>query len=88
MIGSQEHRDQGKQLRAAATDYANRGWPVFPVHPAVNGKCSCGKADCDSPAKHPRTRRGLKDASIEQSKIDRWWRRLPQANVGIRTGGT
>lgn len=70
----------------AALDYAAHGWPVIPLHRATRGKCSCGKADCSSPGKHPRTRNGLKDASTDPATIDKWWRTWPAANVGIVTG--
>jgi hypothetical protein len=43
-------------------------------------------ADCESPGKHPRTRNGLKDASSDPATIRQWWKRWPDANVGIATG--
>ncbi len=71
----------------AALRYARRGWPVFPCHQRLEASgCSCGDDRCSSPAKHPRTRRGLLDASIHRSVIERWWSMWPQANVAIRTG--
>lgn len=74
------------RARDAAFDYARRGWPVFPCHEPVAGGCSCGRADCTSPAKHPRTRRGLHDASCDPAVIADWWHRWPTANVAISTG--
>ena len=68
-------------LRCAA-----RGWPVLPLHGAPGGRCSCGKADCLSPGKHPRTRHGFKDASTDVAVVRRWWAMWPAANVGLRTG--
>lgn len=70
----------------AALRYARWGWAVFPCHEPVHGHCSCGHADCSSPAKHPRTRQGLRDATTELNRLIDWWHRWPSANVGVRTG--
>src|SRR5713226_1159337 len=71
----------------AALDYARRGWFVFPVfEPTDGGRCTCNRSDCDSPAKHPRTRNGFKAATTDELQIRQWWGRWPQANVGIATG--
>lgn len=72
--------------RAVAMPYARRGWPVLPLHTIRDGHCTCGKANCKSPGKHPRTQHGLKEATADQETIDRWWTRWPDANVGILTG--
>ena len=66
--------------------YAARGWQVFPLHSSINGRCSCGKPDCQSPAKHPRTPNGLRDATTDVDAITDWWTAWPEANIGIRTG--
>ena len=73
-------------LKSSALRYAERGWHVIPVHSVKGGGCSCGKADCPSPAKHPRTPHGLKDASLDIATIESWWSRWPDANIGIVTG--
>ena len=72
----------------AALNYARRGWPVFPLHsPAPNG-CSCSeKGKCEHPAKHPRTRHGLKDATTDETTIRKWFTKWPNANIGLLTGG-
>jgi hypothetical protein len=41
---------------------------------------------CDRPAKHPLVRHGVKEATADLHRIRRWWRRWPQANVGLATG--
>lgn len=69
----------------AALRYAARGWVVLPVHSPRPQGCSC-EQDCGSAGKHPRTRHGLKEASRNPDRIWSWWRRWPDANVGIRTG--
>lgn len=65
--------------------YAKKGWPVLPLHSPVNGACDCGR-NCDSPAKHPRTRHGLSDATTDPEKITQWWTQWPNANIGICPG--
>lgn len=72
----------------AALAYAGRGWAVFPCHAPADGpgQCSCWRADCSSPAKHPRVPGGLKSATMDVATIRRWWQRWPAANVAIRTG--
>jgi bifunctional DNA primase/polymerase-like protein len=62
------------------------GWHVLPCHSPDFEGCSCGGTNCSSPGKHPRTRRGLHDASTDPDVVKRWWRRWPLANVGVRTG--
>lgn len=80
---------QGNPLLDAALSYAARGWAVLPLHTPVGGvrPCSCGRADCPSVGKHPRTEHGLADVTTDQEVITAWWRRWPDANVGIVTGG-
>lgn len=74
-------------LLSAALTYARRGWPVFPTHDTTTGACSCPLGEeCGSPAKHPRTARGLNEASTSTALIAAWWRRWPSANVAIATG--
>ncbi len=71
----------------AALAYARHGIPVLPVHtPAASGGCSCGRDGCERPGKHPRLRHGLTDASTDPRRIEMWWTRWPDANVGLRTG--
>lgn len=70
----------------AALDYASRGWPVVPIYWPEGDKCSCGKDNCQSPAKHPITIHGLKDATTDKNIIKAWWNKWPKANVAILTG--
>jgi hypothetical protein len=75
------------ELINAALGYAARGWHVVPLHNPAGAACSCGKGDnCSSPAKHPRTEHGLKDATTDPAIIGAWWARWPNANIGLRTG--
>jgi hypothetical protein len=80
-------------LLDAALGYAARGIPVYPIHwprPSTGGAslgCSCPRGrHCDRPAKHPLVWHGVKDASCDPAQLERWWRRWPQANIGLATG--
>lgn len=72
------------QLLEAALAYARRGWPVFPVHGIVDGRCTC-RRDCSSPGKHPLVRRGLHEATTHDRALKEWWARWPFANVALAT---
>ena len=58
-------------LREAAHRYAEAGWPVFPCQPG---------------GKTPATIHGHLDATTSHARIDRWWARMPSANVAIACG--
>lgn len=72
----------------AALIYAAKGWPVAPLWwPTDAHRCACPDGpNCKSPAKHPRTRNGLKDASTDEAVIRAWWERWPKANIALVTG--
>jgi hypothetical protein len=74
------------ELHDAAQGFAHRGWKVFPLHGIVNDACTCGRGDCSSPGKHPLVRRGLYEATTNETKIRDWWSRWPDANIAIATG--
>ncbi len=73
-------------LKKAALEYADAGTPVFPLHNPITDGCSCGKSDCNSAGKHPRTAKGFKNATTDVSTIEKWWSRWPDANIGVPTG--
>lgn len=73
-------------MLTAALWYAERGFPVFPVHSASGGRCSCGGSECEHPGKHPRTAHGFKDATTDSETIKEWWGKWPEANIGMPTG--
>jgi hypothetical protein len=61
--------------RDVALDYVERrGWAVFPC-------CWRGAS-----RKRPLTRHGLYDASVNFDQIRDWWRRWPDALIGLPTG--
>jgi Bifunctional DNA primase/polymerase, N-terminal len=55
----------GAPFETAALSYARRGWRAVPLHSWTGSCCTCGRRDCPSPAKHPRTLHGLKDATTD-----------------------
>src|SRR5262245_32630479 len=56
--------------RDAALWYAVAfGWSVVPLHGVDAPGCTCGKENCASPGKHPRTKNGLKDATTDPKTI-------------------
>ena len=55
----------------AALAYARRGIPVFP---------------CEPGGKRPLTYNGFWDATADAPRVAAWWRRWPNANVGVPTG--
>jgi hypothetical protein len=73
-------------MRDAAIALAEIGYSVLPLHTAQNGKCSCGKAACKSPAKHPLVTHGVRNATSDPSQIRAWWQKWPNANIGIAMG--
>jgi hypothetical protein len=74
-------------MLTAALAYARRGIPVLPLHsPTGPAGCSCGHPGCDRAGKHPRLPHGLTNASTDPRRIDMWWSRWPDANIGLRTG--
>jgi hypothetical protein len=83
-----------ERLGAAAVAYASLGYRVLPLHHPIptNGTqgvrmlCSCGDQACGAVGKHPLTPHGLNDATADSAQLVRWWRRWPQANIGLVTG--
>ncbi len=58
-------------LPTAAMRFASLGIPVFPCVPG---------------GKQPLTPNGFNDASWSARTVDAWWRRTPDANIGLPTG--
>ncbi|MGE0650799.1 MAG: bifunctional DNA primase/polymerase [Alphaproteobacteria bacterium] len=81
-----------ESVHAFALRHAALGLAVLPVHRPVDrgGRlyCSCGRANCSSPAKHPVGRlapRGLLDASRDPATLGTWFEGKAW-NIGIATG--
>lgn len=69
--------------------YAALGLAVLPLHwPLDHARCSCGKVNCASPAKHPYGKfapQGLKNATTDPDLIRQWFYQ-GSCNIGIATG--
>lgn len=72
------------ELTQAALDFAARGWPVFPCNP--KNKQPLLGADRDENHKPIRGTGGLKKASTDLDQIVAWWKRWPNALIGLCTG--
>lgn len=71
----------------SALNYASRGWPVFPLHGIVNGRCTCRDPECgQNSGKHPRINGWQQQATTDEGRIREWWDQWPDANIGIPTG--
>ncbi len=72
----------------AALEYAQKGWAVFPlwgVHEDLS--CACGLTACADAGKHPRVKKGVKEASRDPVVIRGWFdAEAPVSNVAIATG--
>jgi P4 family phage/plasmid primase-like protien len=88
------------KLKESALWYAGIGWnvialyaPKFDTSGACIG-CSCEEWRrrsapdyiCPTPGKHPRLSDWEAKATTNQATIENWWRRWPNANVGIAAG--
>ena len=62
------HAEARQSLAQAAMAYARAGWPVHPL-----GRR--GKA--------PMTPHGVKDATNDPRRVEAWWQRWPEANIGL-----
>ena len=73
--------------KKTALQLASEGWLVVPMYDVCDDACSCHKGNaCPSPAKHPLTPHGVKDASSDRVVVKKWWRENPSANIGIAMG--
>jgi Bifunctional DNA primase/polymerase, N-terminal len=71
----------------AALAYALLGFPVVPMHTArPGGDCTCADLACSDPGKHPRLAGWQRLAAADPAVVGGWWRRWPDANLGLVTG--
>lgn len=78
-------------LHSAALWYAEMGLHIFALRPLSKmppGKCSaCKETDCRGPEAcgHDQCH-GVKDATTDAARINAWWTKTPNANIGIACG--
>ncbi len=71
----------------AALAYCRRGWSIVPMYAPADGGCSCGRRGCVAVAKHPRVSwEARMEVAATMKEVEGWWRRWPDANVGVVTG--
>jgi hypothetical protein len=66
----------------AAISYASCGWFIFPCHEKPF-TCADGEVRKE---KSPRTPHGFQDATTETGQITGWWRKFPNALIGLDCG--
>jgi hypothetical protein len=74
-----------------ALNYAEEWkWAVFPCYSVdrISLKCSCGRLDCKNPGKHPRTKNGSLNASLDTVAVESMFLGcdFDNSNIGIATG--
>ncbi len=68
----------------AALWFAAQGFGVFPCWSALDGVCRCPKgAACGSPAKHPLSEHGFKDATTDEKRIRTFLSAASLPNYGL-----
>jgi putative DNA primase/helicase len=70
----------------AALAYAAKGWPVFPCRPASSAEVD-EKGAPRFKYSSPLIAKGLNAASADADQIRAWWRRWPDAMIGLPLGG-
>jgi Bifunctional DNA primase/polymerase, N-terminal len=71
----------------AALMCAALGFPVVPMHAVRDGGgCTCTGSGCSDPGKHPRLAGWKRLAAADPAVVRGWWRRWPDANLGLATG--
>ncbi|MES1985491.1 MAG: phage/plasmid primase, P4 family [Pseudomonadota bacterium] len=79
-------------LGQAALSYARRGWPVFPCLErdkklgTYTDKKTGEIRDKILKAKQPCIGNGVKDATVDEAVITGWWKRWPNAMIGLAMG--
>ncbi|WP_423839025.1 bifunctional DNA primase/polymerase, partial [Symmachiella dynata] len=81
--------DSAATTLPAALELASKGFPVFPVWGVTpRGNCTCGRENCNhlaggKPGKRPAVAKWPQVATTDPEVIRKWWKRHPNANIGI-----
>ena len=76
-------------LRTAAAKYASLGYGVIPLHWIKDdGKCSCGRVDCEYEGKHPLGEHGASNPMLDAELVTAQWEDTPEANIGLVAGAS
>ena len=84
-MATNECRSSGRRVSAlldSALAMAASGWGVIALHTPIDGGCDCHRPGCSSAGKHPWTKNGLSDATMDVDQIRRSWATWPAANIG------
>ncbi|MGZ4254818.1 MAG: bifunctional DNA primase/polymerase [Solirubrobacteraceae bacterium] len=73
-------------LRDAATAYAGRDLPIFPIHAIVNGRCGCGARVCPDVGKHPAEKGWQKSIASVRAAESIWRDTGPERGIGLACG--
>ena len=73
-------------LGQAALSYARRGWPVFPCRERDFEMVTGNGKTMKMKAKAPYGGSGVKDATRDEDVIKGWWKRWPDAMIGLAMG--
>src|SRR5699024_12735745 len=61
-------------------------WPIVAVARELTG-ADVPVFPCVPGGKRPLTRHGFHDATNDPDQAEAWWRKYPNANIGVPTGG-
>ncbi len=75
-----------QEILDAALRYSRAGWAVLPLYGTAGQQCSCRRANCPSPGKHPTLKGGVHAATRDEAKIHRFFSSEISRNLGIATG--
>ncbi|MGW8204390.1 phage/plasmid primase, P4 family [Sphingomonas bisphenolicum] len=73
-------------LGQAALSYARKGWPVFPCRERDFEMVTGNGKTMKMKAKAPYGGSGVKDATRDEDVIKGWWKRWPDAMIGLAMG--